>query len=1177
MNKHYPKPKRRKTTFSVALSRKMRVANKHLVWTNLKLRFTLWLFMFHVIATSAVPAQILTIKEKDMTLKTFISIVSDKTKYRFVYTDADLALAKKCDFSIENSPVESVLRSYFKDQPIDYKLVDNAVVLSQKMVGSAAPTKREKESSAAATANAKAQDMVRGKVNVQLEAGQEPATGATVTIKGTNRRAFTDDHGDFSIKAKVGDILVFTYMGYKTREVRVTSTTAPINLTMQEEQLGLDDVVVTGYQVQEKRTITGSMSQIKAEDFEGMPIQSFDQAMQGRMAGVLVQGVSGVPGGPLKVEIRGQGSISAGTEPLYIVDGVEINSEDAATNINASNPLSFLNPDDIESIEVLKDAAAASIYGAQAANGVVLITTKSGKAGKTQFRAEYYAGITSPIQLLQVMNTQQYFQVRSEALANFNPTWSPERVRSEVLSESQLPITMTDAEIAALPSYDWQDEAYRTGQAHNVQLDMSGGTGKTTFRLSGSYNATQGNVIGNDFNRGTFNLRLNHDINDKMRIQATSNLSHITQNGSYRSWGAYSYFSSPQFTAPYMLPFLPIYNEDGSFNAPYDRFPGGFPYNAIQVTDVNTQQSKTMNLLSILRYTYDINKDLKFETRLGLNYRLLRTEFYIDPRTQEAYARQGYKSFRSQPSTTFTASPTLTYNKSIDEKHNFNALLGAEFRDYQQYRASATSEGFPSYQFRYMDAASTILGASETWTGNRRLGFFTQANYNYKKKLMLSGVLRYDGSSRFGADNRFGLFPAISAGWDMAQESFVRNLRWLQQLKFRASYGETGNSAITNFASMALWNGAGSYGGDPGTKIQQIGNADLRWEKNVTTNLGLDFSAFRRRLYGSVEVYHRRSSDLLLNTPLPFTTGFASVYRNTGEVVNKGLEIELNSDIIKGKDFKWTSSFNISFQKNEVTRLYRGINEDGTDEDGLDGDAFEEVEIGVMPGNSGIRVGWPLHTNFVGQYAGVNAATGRPMWWYGEDRISYAPGAQGSASYTPYGRGNRLSDYYGGFNNKFTYKGLELNVFIQYDMGRELYNDTNSRLYRNGSLVHNSSLRAYEERWLNPGQVTAFPRPINGGIEPLSINSTGVSSRFLEDASYIRLKQVSLNYRFPAKVIEGWKLSRLEAYAQAVNLLTITKWTGYDPEFYIDDSNFGSNIGQIPMSRVVTIGVRAGF
>ena len=1129
-------------------------------------QYLVLLTLIHLAMTSAIPAQIIKIKQKSMTLKSFMDLITQKSDYRFIYTNEDLALAKKKDLNLENVQVEDAIGAYFEGQPIQYKIVDKSVILS--------PSSRNNSPKSEAVLTKKSvQTKVSGTVLLQMNGKQIPGEGVTVNIKDGRHRVFTNAQGKFSIDAKEGDILVFSYLGYKVSEVRVVSLTTAVNVTLREDIVDLSDVVVTGYQSQEKRTITGSMSQLKAEDFENMPIQSFDQAMQGRMAGVLVQGVSGVPGGPVNIEIRGQGSISAGKQPLYIVDGVEINAEDAASNITASNPLAFLNPADIKSIEVLKDAAAASIYGAQAANGVVLITTKSGEAGNTKFTAKLSSGMVTPIQLLEVMNTQQYLRVRSEALANLNPSWSPEKVRTELLRENQFPITMTDAEIAALPSYDWQSEAFQTGTTNNLQLAMSGGTNKTTFRISGSYDLTQGNVIGNDFRRGSMYMRLNHSMSEKVKIMGSVNLSNVQQNGSYRSWGSYSYLSSPQYTSPFMLPYLPIYNEDGSFNAPLDRFPGSFPYNAIQVTDVNTQQAKTSNMLGNFQLSWAISKDFNFESRFGLNYRIYRTEFYIDPRTQEANARQGYKSFRVQPSTTFTTSHTLVYNKSINNDHNINALLGAEYRDYTQYRVSATSEGFPSPQFRYMSAASTVLGADELYTGDRRMGFFSQGNYNFKKRYMFSAVLRYDGSSKFGKDNLFGLFPAFSAGWDMAREPFVRRATWLQQLKLRASYGETGNSQIRNFASLALWNGAGSYAGLPGTKTSQMGNAELRWERNITTNLGVDFSMFQRRLYGSAEVFHRRSKDLLLNTPLPYTSGFSSVYQNTGEVINKGLEIELNSDIIKSKDFKWTSSFNISFLKNKVTKLYRGITEDGTDED----TQVEETDVDVLPSNVSIRVGYPMYTNFVNQYAGVNAATGKPMWWYGEDQLSYAPGAQGSASYAPYGRGSRLSDYYGGFINKFTYKNLTLDIFFQYDMGRELYNETNTRMYRNGGLIANSALRAYDLRWQQPGQITSFPRPINGSIETLSISSLGASSRFLEDASYIRLKQIALGYKLPAKLLGDSKLSSLEINFQALNLLTWTKWTGYDPEFYIDESNFTSNVGQIPQSRTYTLGISASF
>ena len=1106
-------------------------------------------------------AQAINLTLRDASLETALKEISNQSDYLVWYEEGLLRDASKVTLSANNMDIDEALKALFETQPLTYSIVGKTIVVEKKEV----PVVSETSVQELIT--------ISGKVSVLIQGREESTPGVTIREKGGSRTATTNNNGDYSIRVPEGSVLVFTMLGYKDREVRVTENNASLNINLEADVRGLNDVVVTGYQTQERRTITGAMAQIKAAEFENMPIQSFDQAMQGRMAGVLVQGGAGTPGGPVKVEIRGTGSISAGTQPLYIVDGVEINSEDAATSTTAANPLAFLNPDDIESIEVLKDAAAASIYGAQAANGVILITTKGGEAGATRFSVNYYKGFLAPMPFSPMLNSQQYLNLRTEAIANLHPDWSTDEVRSTVLTENRFPLTMTDAEIANLPTYDWQDAIFRVGNTDNVQLVTSGGSGKTTFRFSSSFNKSQGNVIANDFTRATAYLRLNHDISDKFRLWASANLSHILRNGSYRSYGSYAYLSSPQHAAPLTLPFVPIYEADGSYHAPEEGFPGDRRYNTVQVSDYNTQLARTNNMFGNFRLTYDILDNLTWQSRFGLNYRIYDTEFYIDPRTQEGDSRLGYKSFRYQPSTTFTTSHTLVYDTNLPGGHAINALLGAEYRGYKQQRAGVYSEGFPSYQFRYVSSASTILEAYENGYGNKRAGVFGQVNYNYMKKYMLSAVLRRDGSSRFGKDNRWGWFPAISAGWDISQELFMRNTPWVQQLKLRASYGETGNSAIASYAAMALWDGSGSYGGEPGTKMTQMGNDELRWERNISTNVGVDFSLFNRKLYGAVDAFHRRSADLLIRTPIPWSSGFSSIYRNVGEVVNKGLEIELSSNIIESKNFQWSSSFNISFIKNRVTKLYKGIVEDGED---LDAPPVEE-EVSALPGSPGIRLGWPLYTNFRSQYAGVNAATGKAMWWYGQNQLTYSPGTQGSGSYTPYGRGNRLSDYFGGFVNTFTYKRLELGVFFQYDMGRELYNSTNTWYYRMGKSQTNVTQRSYDLRWQQPGDITAFPRPIDGGIEELSVDHNLASTRFLEDASYIRLKQISLTYRIPQKFMDRLKLSSAEVYAQATNVFTWTKWTGYDPEFYIDDSNFTSNVGQIPQTRNYTLGFKLNF
>lgn len=1129
---------------------------------NMKLIVFLLGFLFvqfNITATAQV-----SLKGRDIPIEQVFESIHKQTGYQFVYNHSVLKDARRVSVEFSNAPLNTVLNRSFENQPFTYSIVDNAIIVRKKLNPMAVSTQQVRTA---------VNRRITGTITDGVSGKAIP--GVSVVVKGTGNGTMTDERGNFSLTlpdANKSVVLVVSSVGYERTEVTVAANQTTVNVKLKLRDTDLDEIVVTGYTTQTKRTITGAMSSIKGEDIENMAIQSFDQAMQGRMAGVLIQGGAGVPGGPTNVVIRGQGSISAGTEPLYIVDGVEVNTSDSPDDVVASNPLAYLDPNEIESIEVLKDAAAASIYGAQAGNGVVLITTKQGKAGKTRFNLGYYHGITAPMASIPVLNTQQYLSARMEAFRNANPEMSDAAIRSEVLKQSQLPINLTDAEIAKLPSFDWQNEAFVTGNTDNVSLAISGGTGKTTFRLSSSLNKTEGTVIGNDFLRASSYLRVDHDISPKLNIWSSVNLSWIRRNGSYTSYRSGAYFPAPQYAAPYMLPFLPIYNDDGTFNVPPngEQFPGNLPYNPIQITDMNTILADTRNMSGSLRFTYKVAKGLKWVSNFNVFFKNYDTRRYDDPRTQIGFARKGYLAISTQGATTFTTSHTLNYTKKISGGHNLNSLLGVEYYQYNRTRNNASAEGFPSHDFRTLATAATILNANETSLEHKRAGIFGQVSYDYMNRYMLSGVLRYDGSSRFGADNLYGWFPAVSVGWDMARENFLRFSGLVNQMKLRASFGATGNSSIPAHAAKSLYRGTGSYGNKPGLTLYQLGNPDLRWEKNVEGNIGLDYSILAGRIHGSFDVFHRRSADLLLRRPLPWTSGYASVWQNVGEVVNKGLEIQVSTVNVKTRDFKWETDFNITFQKNVVTKLYVEVSTD--DEEEL------ADEVASLPGLSSVRRGFALQTNFRSQYAGVNPATGRPMWWYGEEKVTYDPGGQGSTSYTPYGRGNRLSDYYGGLNNIFTYKKFELGVFFQYDMGRELYNSTNTRWYEAGSIQQNSTFRAYDLRWTQPGQMTAFPRPIDGSAEILAKKANISSSRYLEDASYIRLKRVSFNYILPRTFLKKLSLTSGKVYFEALNMFTITKWTGYDPEFYIqDDSNFESNLGQIPQSRAYTIGFSLNF
>ncbi|WDF69397.1 TonB-dependent receptor [Sphingobacterium oryzagri] len=988
----------------------------------------------------------------------------------------------------------------------------------------------------------------------------KPLAGVTIGVSGTATSTQTDENGRYSIivSAARGKI-AFSNIGFIPQTIQLTQSTE-LNVRLTPESNYLEEAVVTGYGTQRRGDITGAIATVNPKAIENMPVQSFDRALQGQASGVQINASSGVPGASVQMRIRGTGSIAAGNEPLYIVDGVQINSNTSTSFVN-SNPLAFLNTNDIESISVLKDAAASAIYGAQAANGVVLITTKKGKSGKGQINFNSYLGWTEPMPQVNMMNSQQYVQARKEAIWNRNPNRSEEENRNAWLDALVLPRTTTDAEIAALPTYNWQDEAFRSGKNQNYELSFSGGNERTKVFLSGSYNNQEGAVIGIDFKRATVLSNISHKPLDWLTVELNANLSTVTQNGAAGSSGSTGAFAAPQYAAPMMLPYIPIFNEDGSYNAPPSGLPGDMTHNSIFATSVNTIKSNTRALVGNTSFTAQILPGLTFKSFYGLDYRTIASENYRDPRTVDGFARNGLLELDNYENINFLTNQTFNYNTHIDEIHSLSALLGFEYRnDARDYRFMS-GEGFPTFQFSTMQSAATPLNTTGSWTGFKTSGAFGQVNYDFDKRYFVSAVLRYDGSSRFGANNRYGLFPGISAAWAIDKENFMHDITWIDQLKLRASYGHTGNANIDNFAWRALYIGLDPYNAQPGIRPSGIANPDLRWERNITTNLGLDIGLFNGRISTQIEVFRRISHDLLLNRPLPYTSGYQSTSSNLGKLENKGLEITLNTTNIQVKDFSWTTNFNVSFIRNKVLSLYDGLE--------------------VLPGNQSVRVGYPLGSQFYGRYAGVNAATGKAMWYDADGNITYS--LRNPLDYAI--QGNSMSDSYGGFTNTLNYKGIELSAFFQYDLGRLLYNSQNTFWYRNGATSRNTLADIYERRWQEPGDITSVPRPIDTGAE-LGGMASGYSSstRFLEDASYIRLKNISIGYSLPAALVSKIGARQLRVYAQGVNLITWTKWTGYDPEFSSTGTNAelgttvqGSTQGMIPPLKSYTFGVQIGF
>ncbi|WP_439881261.1 SusC/RagA family TonB-linked outer membrane protein [Pontibacter sp. MBLB2868] len=988
---------------------------------------------------------------------------------------------------------------------------------------------------------------ISGKV-LAAENGQ-PLPGVNIVVKGTTTGTFTAGDGSYTVNVPSENaVILYSFLGYISQEIS-TAGKSTINVTLKEDSKTLSEVVITGYgTVVNKRDAVGAISQVAAKNIENKPMPSLDKALQGQAAGVLVQANNGIPGGAINVRIRGVGSIQAGTQPLYVVDGVQLNVRSDAS-FTQSNPLAFLNPNDIASIEVLKDAATAAIYGAQAANGVVLITTKKGTAGKTKFNASVYGGASSPLKKLDVLNTQEYLELRTEAYNNRYLDGLDANRQYTLANEMRIPngATLTPEEIAALPTYDWQDAVMQTGKIQNYELSASGGNDKTTFYLAGSYNVNEAMFKKVDFKRGTAKMDLSHKATDKLSFTTSLNLSSFSQQAPFSTDG--SFLGNPAFSASLMMPSNKIYNEDGSyFGLPGSGqiFPSILNQNIVAVNDFNEANQTNNFVVGNISATYELVPGLSFKTFYGLDYRIVQGKSYRDPRTNDAYARKGLGQVESTWNTNFITTQTLNYNKKINQ-HTINALAGFEYKSEEQQGIFTSADGFPSPEFRFLNSAANPLSASEFVTEFKRISGFGRVNYSFGSRYLLALTARYDGSSRFGASNQFGLFPSVQVGWNIKEEEFMKSVDFLSFLKLRGSFGTTGNDQISNFASRGLYGSGALYNGSAGINPTQLPNPDLKWERNQTINVGLDFGFFNDRIAGTVEAYNRLSKDLLLDQPVSWTAGYGSFTSNVGELRNRGIEVELRTaNIQTASGFKWNTNFNIARNQNEVLKLYGGLD--------------------VLPSDNSIRVGYPVGAIFTQKYAGVNPATGRPMFYDINDNIVYTPLNADRRVI-----GDTQPDWYGGLTNNFQYKGFELDFMFQYEYGRMQSDGQLNFLMENGNRSFNTLQYYFDNRWTSPGQITSVPRPFDAGVEPGGVNHVTGSSRTFNKVDYIRLKSITFSYNVPATFLSFARLSNAKIYAQGTNLFTYDDYKGYDPEF------FGTATGIIPQSKNYTVGLQLGF
>lgn len=978
----------------------------------------------------------------------------------------------------------------------------------------------------------------------------QPLPGVSIRVNGSNAGTQTDGSGKYSLNMPLGATSIsFSFLGYASRTIQIGSQTV-INLILSPTANTLNEVIVSsGFGIrQSKKDVTGSTVSISGKEIEDLPMQSFDKALQGRLAGVQVSSNSGIPGAAIDVRIRGVASFStssAALSPLYVIDNVQVNSGDLTRGTTTSNALASLNPDDIESITILKDASASAIYGSQAANGVVVITTKRGKSGITQFNANYYTGYNSNIKNIPLLNGPEYVQLSLEAYANRYG------VASTQYTNYYNTYVTPFGGISGVPTYKWFDEVSQNGIGSNYELNARGGSEKTQFYIGSNYNKQGGQVIGTNFSRGSLKLNLDHQPSKKVEINTSINLATISQ----RTTSGAGAFANISRTGQLQAPNNPIYNSDGSYNI---NLPGAYDqYNVLQLAEFNKNTNSTKQLTGNTAVRYYILPSLSVRTSFGLDYYNADENSYQDPRFGDGKATNGDVTGYNTQNINFQNDETLTYNKTFASAHNLTAIIGFNYRSVVRKTLTAESQNFPLYFFTQISSGATPISALGTFTNYRALGYFAKFDYNFKQKYYLSGTARYDGSSKFGTNNIFGWFPAGAVSYRISQEPFFKNVTFVNDLKIRASYGITGSQGgLGDYDSKSLYAKSGDYvntGSLSSGLVNTLGNPFLQWEKSSTTDIATEFTLLNSRLSGSLGVYRKLTSQTLTSVSLPFTTGFSTINQNAGKIRNQGYEVQLSSINIDTHGFKWTTDGNISYNQNRITELPNNQT--------------------ILNGDYTYTLNKPINQFYSYRSAGVNPADGRAMWYDGNGNITYSVNAATDRTYI----GDRNPRYIGGLGNNFSYKGFTLTAFFQFSLGNYALNSDRTFFERSGSTVDRNQYADNLRRWTTPGQITDIPKPYFGGtvlnIGGITANSQYLTSdRFIEDASYIRLKNVSLSYDLPRAWLNKAKFRSVKVYVQGVNLATITKYRGVDPETLLT-----GDFGSYPQYKNVTAGINVGF
>ncbi len=969
-----------------------------------------------------------------------------------------------------------------------------------------------------------------------------PIPGVSVSVKGSSLGTITDLNGAYNIKVPENSskILLFSFVGMKNKEISIDGQTT-INVSMEEDNIGLAEVMVVAYGTTSREAFTGSANVANVENLSRQPVTSFEKALATGMPGVQVSNNSGQPGSGTEIRIRGIGSFSASKSPLFVIDGIPVASGSLHSNSGGYNPgnlLSTLSPNDIESITVLKDAAAASLYGSRAANGVILITTKKGKAGvaKYNFRASY--GISDfAVDNFKTVSGKDFLMLHRESMENYVASgMAPPGFDIDQTMEDHGWVEPEGGFV------DWYDYLFRKGQTKEADFSASGGSKKTQYYLSFNYFNQEGIAYKSDLSRYSGRANITQKMSNMFSIGLNMYIAHTNQN---IVDGGYNYFN-PMYnvsrnTFPTEGPYLP----DGTYRP---QLHDGY-YNIVRERDLNENSAKVFRNLNNAFVEFRPLEFLKFRSTLGIDWINNDETRYASPLSRTGESEQGFVNLTNRKRISLTSSNLVTYTQSFNNVHNINVIAAYEAQKDQIIKYETTGEILPNESIKSIGATAnptTATGYDESAT---LLSLLSRVNYDYDNKYYFSGSFRRDGSSKLGINERWANFWSVSGAWRVSNESFMQGLSFIDDLKLKVSYGTNGTLPPELYGHLALYSYSASYGGQVAAVESNVSNPNLTWEKNENFNVGLDFGIMKK-ISGTIEYFNRYTRDLLMYMPISMVTGFDGTMRNIGEMQNEGWELNIQLDNITTTDFKWSSNFSISTVKNKIIKL--------NNQEDIIGSTYIK------------REGLAYYTFYLPLWAGVNPANGTPQWYVVDEdgnKTGEITGDYHQANRAVAGKAD--PDFFGSLGNNLSYKGFDLSFLFIFSVGGQLYYHSGHKSWNDGHKSKYAIQEAQLDRWQKPGDLAANPQRIWGGNNHSDIRS----SRYILDNNYLRLKNITLSYSLPKSFLQKYKVNKLTAYVQASNYFTWAQQHVADPEqSYSGMTNF-----EMPNVKTLMFGLEIGF